>query len=162
MIEIKRQKEGRAPTKWGILLRNLPPRYRKILKRNRIFKKYSDDDRFVMSIFRMEDMNIVISNSKRPFVNPETKEVSTYANIISQYTLLDWKCAYCETKIKTKINTFKAENFTCEKCFNYYIKNSKKYNQKIVDSSLEFMEYCRRIHIENQKKFIKYIKRNEI
>lgn len=161
MIELKRQNRGKAPTKWGILLRGLAPRYRKILANNLIFKKYSNDDRFILSVFSMEDSNIKVSHLQRPFINPESKEVSTFANVINQYKIFDWNCAYCRTPIKSRIDNYKASNFTCTKCFNYYIKDTKTYNQRIVDSSVDFTTYCRKLMIENQKKFIKYIKKNE-
>lgn len=161
MIEIKRQNKGKTPTKWGIRLKGLAPRYQKILQKNPIFRKYSDDDRFILSIFKMEDANIKVSYNQRPFVNPETKEVSNYATIIDQYLIFDWKCAYCKTPIKSRIDNYKASNFTCKKCFDYYIKDSKTYNQRIVDASVEFTTHCKKLMIENQKKFIKYIKKNE-
>jgi len=161
MIELKRQNRGKAPTKWGILLRGLAPRYKKILANNPIFKKYSNDDRFILSVFSIEDSNIKVSHLQRPFINPESKEVSTFANVINQYKVFNWNCAYCRTPIKSRIDNYKASNFTCTKCFNYYIKDTKTYNQRIVDSSVEFTTYCRKLMIENQKKFIKYIKKNE-
>ena len=160
MIEIKRQNRGKAPTKWGILLKGLPPRYRKILSNNLIFKRHYDD-RFILSIFKMEDANIKVSYLKRPFINPESKEVSTYTNVINQYKIFDWSCAYCKTPIKSRIDNYKASNFTCTKCFNYYIKDSQTYNQRIVDASVEFTTFCKRLMLDNQKKFIKYIKKNE-
>lgn len=161
MIEIKRQNRGKSPTKWGILLKGLPPRYRKILSNNQIFRRYSNDDRFILSIFKMEDANIKVSYLKRPFINPESKEVSTYASVIDQYKIFDWTCAYCKTPIKSRIDNYKASNFTCTKCFNYYIKDSQTYNQRIVDASVEFTTFCKRLMLDNQKKFIKYIKKNE-
>jgi hypothetical protein len=109
----------------------------------------------------MEDANIKVSYLKRPFINPESKEVSTYSNVINQYKIFDWSCAYCKTPIKSRIDNYKASNFTCQKCFNYYIKDSQTYNQRIVDASVEFTTFCKRLMLDNQKKFIKYIKKNE-
>jgi len=161
MISIKRQNKGRTPTKWGISLKGMAPRYQKILKENKIFRLYSDDTRFILSIFKIEDQNIKVSYNKRPFINPETKEVSPYSNVVNDYKIINWECAYCKTPIKSKIDNYKADNFTCKKCFDYYIKDTKIYNSRIVEASLEFTTYCRRLMLDNQKKFVKYIKRNE-
>ena len=161
MISIKRQNKGRTPTKWGISLKGMAPRYQKILKENKIFRLYSDDTRFILSIFKIEDSNIMVSHNKRPFINPETKGVSSYSNVVNDYKIINWECAYCKTPIKSKIDNYKASNFTCTKCFNYYIKDTKIYNNRIVEASLEFTTYCRRLMLDNQKKFVKYIKRNE-
>ena len=161
MINIKRQNKGRTPTKWGISLKGMAPRYQKILKENKIFRLYSDDTRFILSIFKIEDSNIKVSHNKRPFINPETKGVSPYSNVVNDYKIINWECAYCKTPIKSKIDNYKADNFTCKKCFDYYIKDTKIYNSRIVEASLEFTTHCRRLMLDNQKKFIKYIKRNE-
>lgn len=161
MIKIKRQNKGRTPTKWGISLKGMAPRYQKILKENKIFRLYSDDTRFILSIFKIEDQNIKVSHKKRPFINPDTKEVSPYSNVVNDYKIINWECAYCKTPIKSKIDNYKAHNFTCKKCFDYYIKDTKVYNSRIVEASLEFTTHCRRLMLDNQKKFVKYIKRNE-
>ena len=94
MIDIKRQNRGKSPTKWGILLKGLPPRYKKILSNNLIFKRYSDDDRFILSIFKMEDANIKVSYLKRPFINPESKEVSVIS--LREPCIASCTCAVCK------------------------------------------------------------------
>jgi hypothetical protein len=161
MINIRRQKEGKTPTKHGIVIVGLSPRYVRILKSNPIIKRYSNDDRFIQAIFKMEDLRIKLSHIQRPFVHPVSKEIHPYSFIKDSYKIFDWNCAYCNIEIKSRIDSFKPENFTCEKCFKYYIKDSKKINQRIVESSLSFTEKCKRLMIDNQKSFLKYIKKNE-
>lgn len=159
-IEIKRQKRGKTPTKWGIVLKGLPPRYQNILKENPIFAKYPDD-RFVEAIFRMEDNRIRVSHKQRPFIQPESKEITSYDAVKDSYKIFDWHCAYCRTPIKSRIDNYKPSNFTCDKCFKYYLKGSEIIDQRVIESSLAFTESCKRKMIDNQKSFIKYIRKNE-
>ena len=46
-MEIHRQNLGKRPTKFGIVLDRLKPRYQKILKKNPIIRNNSTDDRFL-------------------------------------------------------------------------------------------------------------------
>lgn len=161
MINITRQKRGKARTRFGILLRNLSPRYQRVLLKNPVISKNSLDDRFIMCLFRIEDASIKVSHLYRPFINPESREISTYSLIKKSYKIFDWKCAYCQKPIKSNIDNFKPENFTCKKCYTYYVKDTKKVSQCILDSMVDFTDHCKNLIRENQRKFLKYIKRNE-
>jgi hypothetical protein len=119
MITIKRQNVGKTPTKFGIVLKLLSPKHRRILKNNPMIKKYSTDDRFILAIFRIEDLRSNISHINKPSVHPVTKEVSTFSKIKTSYKYFDWNCAYCNTEISSKIGDMSPSNYTCSKCFNY-------------------------------------------
>ena len=161
MIEIIRQNRGRAKTRFGILLSKLKPRYQRILMKNEVIRKNSDDNKFLNCLFQIEDAKIKISYNNRPFVNLVTREVSTYASVKDSYKVLDWKCGFCKTPIKTRVDNFDSSNFTCAKCYKYYIKDNSTVSQISIDSMLEFGEYYKGLLRETQNKFIKYIKRNE-
>lgn len=161
MIKIYRQNKGRAKTRFGILLSKLKPRYQRILMKNKVISKNSNDDRFLNCLFQIEDAKINISYNNRPFVNLVTREVSTYASVKDSYKILDWKCGFCKTKIKSRVDNFDSSNFTCAKCYKYYIMNSTMVSQIVIDSMVEFGDYYKGLLLETQKKFIKYIKRNE-
>jgi hypothetical protein len=161
MVEIRRQNAGKTPTKYGIVTKGLKPRYKKVLNENPVIKKYSDDDRFIQAIFRIEDEKIRLSHLQRPFVHPVSKEIYTFECIKDSYKIFNWECAYCKIPIQSRIDRFSPDNFTCEKCYKYYIKDSKKINQRIIESSLSFTEKCKRMMIDNQKSFLKYLKKNE-
>jgi hypothetical protein len=161
MINIKRQNRGRAKTRFGILLSGLAPRYQRILLKNPIIQNNSTDDRFIMCLFRIEDMRIKVSHLQRPFINPETREISTYSQIKESYKYLNWTCAYCKTDIKSKIDNFKVDNFSCKKCYNYYVKDANKVDKSVMDSMIKFTEHYKNLIKQNQKTFIKYVKRNE-
>lgn len=161
MINIVRQNRGRAKTRFGILLSKLKPRHQRILMKNEVIRKNSNDDRFLNCLFQIEDAKINISYNNRPFVNLGTREVSTYASVKDSYKILDWECGFCKTKIKSRVDNFDSSNFTCAKCYKYYIKNSSTVSQIVIDSMVEFGNYYKGLLLETQKKFIKYIKRNE-
>jgi copper chaperone CopZ len=161
MINIKRQNRGKARTRFGILLRTLLPRYQRVLFKNPVISKNSSDDRFLLCVFKMEDSVIKVSHLQRPFVNPETREVSTYAHVKRSYKIIDWTCAYCKNPIKSKVDNFKIDNFTCTKCYTYYVKDVNNVSQSVLDSMLEFTEHYKQLIKENQKKFLKYIRKNE-
>jgi hypothetical protein len=161
MINIVRQNRGRSKTRFGILLSKLKPRHQRILMKNEVIRKNSNDDRFLNCLFQIEDAKINISYNNRPFVNLGTREVSTYASVKDSYKILDWECGFCKTKIKSRVDNFDSSNFTCAKCYKYYIKNSSTISQIVIDSMVEFGNYYKGLLLETQKKFIKYIKRNE-
>jgi hypothetical protein len=160
-MEIKRQKAGKTPTKWGIVTKGMSPRYKRVLYENPVIKKYADDDRFINAIFSLEDKRIQQSHINRPYVNVETKEIGTFSEVKDSYRIFDWHCAYCQTPIKSRIDNFKPSNFTCSKCFKYYLKSSEIIDQRVIESSLAFTESCKRKMIDNQKSFIKYIRKND-
>jgi hypothetical protein len=161
MIEIRRQNQGRARTKFGILLSPLKPRYQKVLMENPIIKKNSDDDRFIRCILRMEDSRISVSHLTRPYINHVDKSVTKFHDVKKSFKFLDWECAYCKVHIKTEIHNYDPTNFTCKKCYDYYVKNSRFINQRIIDASLKFTDHHKKMLKSDQAKFIKYIKQND-
>jgi hypothetical protein len=159
MIEIRRQNKGRARTRFGILLSPLKPRHQRILLENSIIQKNSTDDRFIRCILRMEDARINISYLRRPYIDRAKREIVSFFDLRRSLKYLDWNCAYCKVEIKSEIHNYKPENFTCKKCFDYYVKNSKFVNQRLVDESLKFTAYHKKLLKADQDKFIKYIKK---
>jgi hypothetical protein len=161
MIEIRRQNHGRARTRFGILLSPLKPKHQRILLDNPILKKNSNDDRFIRCILRMEDAKTNISYLNRPYIDRVNKEILRFHELRKSLKFLNWNCAYCKTPIKTEIHNYKSENFTCKKCYNYYVKNSKFVNQRLIDETLRFTEYHKNLIKADQSKFLKYIKKND-
>ena len=161
MIKIIRQNRGKARTRFGILLSSLKPRHQRVLLKNEVIKKNSGDDNFLNCLFQIEDSRINISYKMRPFINLETQEVSTFATVKDSYKILDWKCAFCKTDIKSRVDKFDSKNFCCSKCYTYYIKDNNQVSQLIIDSMIKFGDYYKKLMRETQQKFIKYIKKNE-
>jgi len=158
---IKRQNRGKTPTRYGIVTKGLAPRYKRVLDNNPVIKKYANDDLFLTVIFEMEDAVIKQSHLKKPYLHPETNQISTYKEVKETYAFHDWHCAYCKTPIKSRIDNYKASNFTCDRCFRYYLKSSEIIDQRVVESSVAFTQQCKKKMLENQKTIIKHIKQNE-
>jgi len=161
MVKIIRQNRGKARTRFGILLKNLEPRYQRVLLKNPVISKNSTDDRFIQCLFKIEDSRIKVSHLYRPYINPETREISTYSHVKDIYKILDWNCAYCKGPIKSRIDNFKVDNFTCKKCYTYYVKDSKSVSQSVLESMVNFTDHYKKLLKENQRKFLKYIRKNE-
>lgn len=159
MIDIRRQNKGRAKTRFGILLSPLKPRHQRVLLENPIIQKNATDDRFIRCILRMEDARVSISYLKRPYIDRNKKEILSFFDLRRSLKFLDWNCAYCKVPIKSEIHNYKAENFTCKKCFDYYVKNARIVSQRLIDETLKFTEHHKRIIKSDQDKFLKYIKR---
>lgn len=161
MIEFERRGRGHAKTKYGLFMGNMPPRWQRIITENPIIKTFSDNDRILSCILLMEDAKVKVSHLSKTYINLETREISNFRAIKDQYKYLDWKCAFCKTPIKVLIHNYEPNNFTCDKCFNYYLKGSKTISQMVIDSSIAFTDKYKSMLREDQKKFIKYINKND-
>lgn len=160
-MEIIRQNLGKRPTKYGIVLDRLKPRYQKILKKNPIIRQYSTDDRFLNCIFKIEDRLIQVSYLKRVFIEPQKKEISSFQQIKEEYRNFDWNCTFCNSPIKSRIDDYSPGNFTCTKCENTYIKGTSKIPRRIIEASIRFTDHVKSLMKEDQKKILKYIRKND-
>jgi hypothetical protein len=159
-VTIVKKKIKGSKSKHGISLVGIPTSYKMILDYNKVIAKYLEDDLFLKCIFKIERENLKYQKINRIYFNPETKEVSSKEYIKRTYKEYPWHCAYCNKPIISKINQITARNFTCDKCFETYIKDSKEINSKIVDSSYRFTAEIKEKILRQNKKIIKYIKRN--
>lgn len=147
-------------SKQGISTVGLPTSYKTILDYNKVIGKYHDDDRFIATIFKIEKVQLNNQKSTRIFYNPITKEISSKEYIKKQYNEYPWFCAYCNTPIMSTLNNISARNFTCDRCFEIYLKNSDEINSRIVESSFKFTQEVKAKIKHKNKKLVKYIVRN--
>ena len=161
MIKFTKKGRGFSNTLYGIWFGNHPPRYKKIFKKNPILKDLRDQERTLSCILLMEESLIKVSHYNKPYVNLETREICSFKDVKKSYNFLDWECAFCKTPIKVEINNYKRKNFSCDKCFKYYLEGRDYVSQIIVDSTLKFTEHYKTLLRGEQKKFLKYIKKND-
>ena len=155
------KKKIRGPqSKQGISTKGLPISYVTILDYNKVVRKYHEDDRFIESIFYIEKEHINNQKITRIYFNPHTKEISSKEYIKKQYNDYPWTCAYCKEPIMSKLHDITAKNFTCDRCYEIYIKDSNEINSRIVESSYRFTQEVKDKIKKQNKKLIKYIKRN--
>lgn len=159
-VKIIYQNRGKAPTRHGILIKDLRPIYIKILERNKYLKNISRSEDSIKCIFALEIHRSRKSRNTRAFINPKTKTVDKYDVIYDQLTTIDWNCSYCNADIKSKVGEINNKNLTCTKCFNYYLKGSDRDRRKMVDSAIEFTDYCKELYLARRKKIIRAIKQN--
>lgn len=159
-VTIFKKKIKGGKSKQGISLVGLPTSFKTILEFNKVIAKYHDDDRFIESIFRIQKEQLNIQKNNRIYYNPETKEVSSKEYIKKTYKEHPWNCAYCETPIVSKINIITARNFTCDHCYDVYIKDATEINSRIVESSYRFTQEIKDKIKKQNKKIVKYIRRN--
>ena len=62
MIQIKRSKPGKNPTKHGIVLKGLKPLYQNTLKKHEFLKDVCDDDKFLNIMFSIVDKESFLSD----------------------------------------------------------------------------------------------------
>lgn len=154
---IKRQKIGRRPTRFGIVLDELPPRHQKFLLENYFLKELSKDDRTLNILFLLEDKRIQNVNKNKLFIDPKTKEVFDKKTIQKRLNQIDWNCTYCKKDIKSSMNNFDTENFVCDSCIKREIGDSKWIPEAVIRNSYDFTLHCKKLLKIEQKKFIKYI-----
>lgn len=159
-VNIVKKKIKGSKSKHGISLVGIPTSYKMILDYNKVIAKYLDDDLFLECIFKIEREHLNYQKNNRIYFNPETKEVSSKEYIKRTYKEYPWHCAYCNKPINSQINKITARNFTCDRCFETYIKDSKEVNSRIVGSSFRFTNEVKEKISHQNKKLIKYIKRN--
>ena len=157
--KIVRRKCGRGVTRHGIALRFLAPRHQEVLLNNGHIKEECEDDRYVMILFKLKDDEVNNSKRRKLYVDPETGDVVDFINLKRNFNIIEWNCAICGKKIKSKITDFSPENFLCEKC-NKYVENEGYIPDKVLDSAYRFSEHCKHLYKQTQKEFIKYIKKN--
>lgn len=157
---IRHYKLGRLKVCHNIVLKHLPPRYRRILKENRYIKKHKSDDNFLLCLFALEDEKVLKTWGNRWCIDRKTGRIMHFKEMVEDRNYIDWNCAYCNKDIKSKIGDHTPKNFTCEDCFEYYGKRDfQMVSQKIIDESVRFTEYIKRRLLEDQKKYQAYIRK---
>jgi hypothetical protein len=71
---------------------------------------------------------------------------------------INWKCSICRCEIKSEMSNFEIGNFLCDTCIESHGKPTEVVDDRILESSVRFREYCRDILMQQQKNYLKYIK----
>ena len=155
---IQRQNKGKRKTRFGIILDLLSPRHQQHLLKNELLKEHSNDDNFLTIAFKIEDEFLNNIQYSKLFLDPHSEEVINAVQLRKNLKLVKWSCAYCRDEIHSLMDDYTAENFTCEKCYDKYLKNSKWIPELVLENSLAFTSHCKKILRKEQSDFIKYIK----
>lgn len=159
--DIIRQTVRYKEKRFGILKEGLSPRYYNFLKDNPPVKFCATDDDVLQMLFDRVDRKIPNSKGKsdsRLYIDPITDEIlQTSVVLESKLMAVDWKCAMCNTPIKTIMFNYSHANFTCKGCQRTYLQTGVEIPMSIVDASVDFTEYCKELLRENRQYFLKNI-----
>jgi len=158
-VKIVRRPFGWYKRKHGIWLDPLLPSYQKLLKNNNFMKKFTNNEQVLRIIFYMTDMENQNKNHRKYWYNPHTKDVTLYKEFLKDSKYLEWKCAFCETPIRSSVEDFSPTNFCCDKC-GEGIEKKEMIDKLIVQSSLKFTKHCKKI-LKAQQRMIKIYLKNK-
>lgn len=151
-VKIIKRNFGWYKRKHGIWLDPLLPIYQKLLIDNKFMKKYVDDEQTLRVIFNITDMEQQNKNHRKYWYNPHTDNITSYKLVIQESEKIDWKCAMCEAPIRSSMSDFSQYNFCCSKCGESL--NKQTVDRLIVQSSLAFTKFCKRL-LRAQQRMIK-------
>ena len=160
MYKIRKINFGWYKRRHGILLENLPPLKQLLILDNDYFKFIADDVQALEVIFRIEDLNDHEKNLKKVYWNSFRDSFTTLKEIMEDAGFVEWYCAICKTDIKAKMSYKKVENFVCSKCSDIHNSKNHKIDQRIIDSSTQFVNYCKKLLKGEQKEFLSYAKKS--
>ena len=157
MIQIKRAKPGKNPTKHGIVLKGPKPLYQQTLKKYEFIKEDCIDDRFVNIMFGIVDRESRSKNKSKYFIDPTDNKVKPRKILQDEIRIIPWNCSFCQKEIQSKMDDFSVKNFTCKSCYDTYTNNGKIVSELILNNSVAFTEHCKRLINKDRKNFLKYI-----
>lgn len=153
------RKQGPFKHRHGISIENLKRYHKSILyDHDLIADDLKKDDQFVSVLFKIADMEHSLKYKDKFFLNPYNNKITLYEDVIEQSQQLEWSCAICQVNMPAKMSDFSINNFVCKNCKDSHNSNNTRIDPRIVDSSFEFHQLCRKKLLKEQRKFLKYIK----
>lgn len=160
MYKVRKINFGWYRRRHGILLENLPPSKQNLLLENDFMKWLESDPQTFEVIFKIEDMHEHEKNPNKILWNPFRETFTTIKEVEADSNVLDWTCAICSSKIKTRIDSKKIENFVCKKCSESHNSRNKTVDHRIIDSSIKFTKHCKTLLKSEQREFLSYVKKS--
>lgn len=157
-LNIQRTKGKRSPTRYNIMLKYLPKRFRYFLIRHRHIKYYADDDQFLECIFKMNKPKVLNSKLLKYYWNWEKNKPTSFEELKESYDYIDWVCAISNKPIKSKFMNFDLENFVHKD--HQDVLKAPMVDSRILKSSIEFRKYCQKLLYDERKRFMSIAKRN--
>ena len=145
-------------TRNGIKIKGLKPQHIEVLVRYPLIKKHYEDDTFVKALFMLVDKENYERNKSKFFVDPTDGEIKDKLKLLDEIRIIPWVCSYCKTNIKSRMEDFKISNFCCDSCYETYTNDGKKVSELVLNNSVAFTDYCKRLINRDRKTFLKYIK----
>ena len=153
---------GHHRSMFGIRYKELKPYQIRFLEDNQLIRPHaSTDDKYVQVVFRILEYENHYKDHLKLYYNAYTDRVSGYEEVLEDAKQIDWKCSICNCNIKSEMGNFDIKNFLCDTCEMSHGSPSEVVDERILQSSISFREYCRDVLVGQQKSYLKYIKKFE-
>ena len=142
--------------RYGIILKHLPKFLRKFLITNRNLSKFSDDERTMECILRMQRPKS--HQTTKIFWDMVNDRALSEKGLYRSYNTVEWQCAISLKPIKAKFMNFDLENFVHPEYHD--VLKAPMVDSRILKSSIEFRKECKKLLLDQRQEFLKLAKKN--
>ena len=157
-IIITRTSGPNPRNRYGIILAPLMKFFRKFLIEHRHIKRWSDDDRFVQCVLRMQKPPVKSVILTKKYWDHSNQKLVDLATLYDNCNTLDWICAISLKPITAKFMNFDLENFVHPEYHD--VLKAPMVDSRILKSSIEFRKKCKKLLLEEREEFLKLAKKN--
>ncbi len=161
-MKIQKSNNPKQAHRYGIKLDGLPRSIRQFLIENRSLNKWANDVQFLEQIIRIELNNLKLKNNTKRnklYFDWTTKTPVPMDDLVDSYDTIEWTCAISGKPIQSKFNNFSLENFIHPEYLD--VLEAPMVDSRILKSSVEFRKYCKKLLLEEQKEFMRVIKKGK-
>lgn len=161
-MRIEESKNPKKAHRYGVVLKHLPRSVRHFLIENRSLNEWAYDMIFLEQIVRIELNNLKIKNSTKRsklYYDFTTDSAIPMDELVDSYDTIEWTCAISKKPIQSKFNNFSLENFVHPEYLD--VLKTPMVDSRILKSSIEFRKYCKKLLLEEQKEFMRVVKRGQ-
>ena len=159
-MKIQKSNNPKQAHRYGIKLDGLPRSIRQFLIENRSLNEWANDVQFLEQIIRIESNNLKLKNSTKRnklYFDCTTETPVPMDDLVESYDTVEWTCAISMKPIQSKFNNFSLENFIHPEYLD--VLEAPMVDSRILKSSIEFRKYCKKLLLEEQKEFMRVIKK---
>ena len=157
-ISITRTAGPNPRNRYGIILAPLAKLYRKFLVDHRHIKRWSDDDRFVSCVLRMQKPAVRSVILTKKYWDHSNSILVDLVTLHDNCNTVEWICAISLKPIKAKFMNFDLENFLHPEY--YDILKAPMIDSRILKSSIEFRKKCKKLLLDERQEFLRLAKKN--
>tara|TARA_B100000900_G_scaffold416104_1_gene449117 strand:- start:255 stop:746 length:492 start_codon:yes stop_codon:yes gene_type:complete len=161
-MRIERSNNPKQAHRYNVKLDCLPRTLRRFLVENRSLERWKGNMQFMEQILRIQQKELKLKNTvlRDKFYFDWTNSTPVkMEDLIDSYNTVDWFCAISRKPIKAKFNNFQLENFIHPEYSD--VLESPMVDSRILKSSIEFRKYCKKLLLEDQKEFIRIVKKGK-
>jgi len=142
--------------RYGIVLKYLPRFLRKFLITHRNLAKWSDDDRFMECVLKIQRPNS--RTNTKIYWDVINDRAIDERGLERSYNTVDWYCAISLKPIRAKFMNFDLKNFVHHEY--YDVLEAPMVDSRILKSSVDFRKKCKKLLLAEREEFLKLAKKN--